>query len=229
MGKLRSEEERHRSLRIIDQEARRLTYLVENVLSFSRAERKANRISAVATDLEREVRDALEMFAPLARSRRATLRSELEHGITIEVDRHALRQVLLNLLDNAVKYGPRGQTVTVGVASTEENGRGPRVQVWVEDQGPGIPAGDRDRVWEPYVRLDRDVEGATGGSGIGLAVVRELIALHGGRTWLEESRAGGGTRVVVELPATRRAETPAGTGSGEGMPVVAVAEQRSES
>src|SRR3712207_9089842 len=82
-----------------------------------------------------------------------------------------------------------------------DDGRGPRVRLWVEDQGPGIPAKDRDRVWEPYVRLDRDVvEGATGGSGIGLAVVRELVALHGGKTWLEEP-AGGGTRVGVELPA----------------------------
>jgi signal transduction histidine kinase len=201
MGKLRSEEERHRSLRIIDQEARRLTYLVENVLSFSRAERKANRVSSAATDLEREVRDALEMFAPLARSRRATLRSELEHGITLEVDRDALRQVLLNLLDNAVKYGPRGQTVTVGMGAARENGRGPRVRLWVEDQGPGIPASERERVWEPYVRLDRDVDGATGGSGIGLAVVRELVTLHGGKTWLEDARSGTGTRVVIELPA----------------------------
>ena len=218
MGKLRSEEERHRSLRIIDQEARRLTYLVENVLSFARAERKANRISSAPTDLEREVRDALEMFGPLARSRRATLRSELEHGITLEVDRDALRQVLLNLLDNAVKYGPRGQTVTVGMAATRENGRGPRVRLWVEDQGPGIPPADRDRVWEPYVRLDRDVEGATGGSGIGLAVVRELVALHGGRTWLEEASAGGGTRVVIELPAMPPASEHSGAGPAGAVP-----------
>src|SRR5919202_526424 len=209
MGKLRSEEERHRSLRIIDQEARRLTNLVENVLSFSRAERSGNRISAVPTELEREVRDAVEMFAPLARSRRATIRSEVQRGLLLEVDRDALRQVLLNLLDNAVKYGPRGQTVTVGTAAVRENGSGPCVRLWVEDQGPGIPAAERDRVWEPYVRLDRDVEGATRGSGIGLAVVRELVSLHGGRTWLEDIEPGGGARVVVELPAVRMEPAPA--------------------
>jgi signal transduction histidine kinase len=225
MGKLRSEEERHRSLRIIDQEARRLTYLVENVLSFSRAERKANRISSAATDVEREVRDALEMFAPLARSRRATLRSELEHGVTLEVDRDALRQILLNLLDNAVKYGPRGQTVTVGMAATHENGSGPRVRLWVEDQGPGIPAADRERVWEPYVRLDRDAEGATGGSGIGLAVVRELVGLHGGRTWLEEARSGTGTRVVIELPAIASGDGQSSAGATGGVPVVTSVEE----
>jgi signal transduction histidine kinase len=86
------------------------------------------------------------------------------------------------------------------MAAARENGSGPRVRLWVEDEGPGIPAADRDRVWEPYVRLDRDVD-ATGGSGIGLAVVQELVALHGGRTWLEDARPSGGTRVVIELPA----------------------------
>jgi signal transduction histidine kinase len=250
MGKLRSEEERNRSLRIIDQEARRLTYLVENVLSFSRAERRASRISSAPTDLAREVRDALEMFAPLARSRRATLRSELEHGVMVEVDRDALRQVLLNLLDNAVKYGPRGQTVTVGMRAVTENGRGARVRLWVEDQGPGIPTKDRDRVWEPYVRLDRDVvEGATGGSGIGLAVVRELVALHGGKTWLEEPAAragargdaapggegadgqGGGTRVVIELPAMQSGSgSPAGArDSGASEPATPLTARTSDS
>jgi signal transduction histidine kinase len=229
MGKLRSEDERHRSLRIIDQEARRLTYLVENVLSFSRAERKANRISSAATDLGREVRDALEMFGPLARARRATLRSELEHGLTLEVDRDALRQILLNLLDNAVKYGPRGQTVTVGMAASPENGSGPRVRLWVEDQGPGIPPADRDRVWEPYVRLDRDVEGATGGSGIGLAVVRELVTLHGGRTWLEDARSGTGTRVVIELPAMPSAGRQPGAPPTDPVPVAAPVEETTRS
>src|SRR5918992_348287 len=228
MGKLRSEEERHRSLRIIDQEARRLTYLVENVLSFSRAERKANRISSVPTELEREIRDALEMFGPLARSRRATLRSELEHGVTLEVDRDALRQVLLNLLDNAVKYGPRGQTVTVGMRAVRENGSGPRVRLWVEDQGPGIPVADRDRVWEPYVRLDRDVDGATGGSGIGLAVVRELVALHGGRAGGGEGGAGEGTRVVIELPAMPKGNGQARARDSDGVPVVTSVEENAD-
>jgi signal transduction histidine kinase len=134
--------------------------------------------------------------------------------------------VLLNLLDNAVKYGPRGQTVTVGMGVVNENGRGRRVRLWVEDQGPGIPSQDRDRVWEPYVRLDRDVvEGATGGSGIGLAVVRELVSLHGGRTWLEEA-AGGGTRVVIELPAMQAGGGPtASAGAPDAVPAGAAVDE----
>jgi signal transduction histidine kinase len=200
MGKLRSDEERARSAGIIDQEARRLTYLVENVLNFSRAEKGTNRISPTSLDLDSELRDAVEMFTPLARSRRMSVRPAVTSGLTVTADRDALRQILLNLLDNAAKYGPLGQTITVG-SSPSPATDGSRVRFWVEDQGPGIPSADRDRVWEPYVRLNRSAESATGGSGIGLSVVRELVTLQGGAAWIEAAGASGGARVVVELPA----------------------------
>jgi signal transduction histidine kinase len=197
MGKLRSEEERGRSAGIIDQEARRLTYLVENVLNFSRAEKGTNRISPAPADLDHEIADALELFTPLARARKMTLGSALNANAVVSFDRDALRQILLNLLDNAVKYGPAGQTITVSSEVV-----GDRARISVEDQGPGIPHVDRQRVWEPYVRLNRDVESATGGSGIGLSVVRELVTLHGGRTRAEGAPSGG-ARVVIELPLTQ--------------------------
>lgn len=199
LGKLRSDEERTRSAGIIDQEARRLTYLVENVLNFARAEKGTNRVVPAVHDLDTEIRDALEMFTPLARSRRMTLRST-PSGLTVMADQNALRQILLNLLDNAAKYGPAGQTISIGSAVAPSTD-GARVRLWVEDEGPGIPVNDRDRVWEPYVRLGREVESATGGSGIGLSVVRELVQLHHGAAWIEAAGVGGGARVVVELPS----------------------------
>ena len=197
MGKLRSEDERLRSAGIIDQEARRLTYLVENVLNFSRAEKGTNRVSLSPSDFDHEIRDVLELFAPLARARQMSLDARLDAGAVVHLDRDALRQILLNLLDNAVKYGPAGQTIVVGSEVSAD-----RARVWVEDQGPGIPHDERVRVWEPYVRLKRDVESATGGSGIGLSVVRELVAMHGGRA-RAESGPGGGARVVIEFPLSR--------------------------
>jgi signal transduction histidine kinase len=200
MGKLRSDEERARSAGIIDQEARRLTYLVENVLNFSRAEKGTNRVSPTSLDLDTELRDAVEMFTPLARSRRMSVRLAVTSGLTVAADRDALRQILLNLLDNSAKYGPPGQTITVASAASPATD-GSRVRFWVEDQGPGIPAADRDRVWEPYLRLNRGAESATGGSGIGLSVVRELVTLQGGAAWIEAASVSGGARVVVELPA----------------------------
>jgi signal transduction histidine kinase len=197
MGKLRTEEDRIRSASIIDQEARRLTYLVENVLNFSRGEKGTNRVSPSPADLDHEITEALELFAPLARARRMTLAESLDASAVVMVDRNALRQILLNLLDNAVKYGPSGQTITVGSEITTD-----RARFWVEDQGPGIPHDERVRVWEPYVRLNRDAEASTGGSGIGLSVVRELVALHRGRTRVETGHGGRGARIVVELPLT---------------------------
>ena len=201
LGKLRTDDERERSAGIIDQEARRLTYLVENVLNFSRAEKGTNRVSPEPAEIDREIQESLDLFAPLARARGMTIRATLGINAMMRVDRNALRQILLNLLDNAAKYGPSGQTITVGSQIV-----GDRARIWVEDEGPGIPRDDRVRVWEPYVRLNRDAESSTGGSGIGLSVVRELVLLHGGRTRVESS-PGGGARVVVELPLTQQDST----------------------
>jgi len=209
LGKLRTEEERERSAGIIDQEARRLTYLVENVLNFSRAEKGTNRISPTPCELDREIFEALELFAPLARARKMTVANALEAGVVVPVDRDALRQVLLNLLDNAAKYGPAGQTIVAGSAVTGQYAR-----IWVQDEGPGIPNEDRHRVWEPYVRLNREVESATGGSGIGLSVVRELVTLHGGRVRAEGAPRGG-ARVVIELPLNTPGSSEAPRDSGD--------------
>jgi signal transduction histidine kinase len=144
--------------------------------------------------------EAAEGFAPLAAARGVTLCTELTDGVVAPVDADALRQMLLNLLDNAVKYGPSGQTVTLGLNVTDG-----RALVCVDDQGPGIPAADRERIWDRFWRLERDRGSAVAGTGIGLSVVRELVALHGGRAWAEDAPAterGGraGSRPTREQP-----------------------------
>ena len=195
LGRVRSEGERVRSLEIVDQEARRLTHLVENLLHFSRSERQATRLSPAAAPLAPLVREAVEAFAPLAAARGVTFRTELRDGLVAPVDAEALRQMLVNLLDNAVKYGPADQTITVGL----ESGDG-KARIRVEDQGLGVPAADRERIWDRFWRLERDRGSAVAGTGIGLSVVRELVALHGGRAWAEEGRGGTVARFVLELP-----------------------------
>ena len=200
LGRVRSDDERHRSLAIIDQEARRLTHLVENLLHFSRAERQTARVVPEPTALGPLVQEVIEGFAPLAAARTVVLKADVADGLVAPADPGALRQMLLNLLDNAVKYGPPGQTVTVG-AGRGTNGT---VRLWVDDCGPGIPreGGSRERVWERFWRLERDRGSPVAGSGIGLAVVRELATLHHGRTWIEDAPAvATGSRVIIELPA----------------------------
>ena len=193
LGRLRSRGERERSLAIIDQEARRLIRLVENALQFSRARGSRRALSRESLPLAPLVQDTLEAFRPLAVARDVDLRVDVPDQALVDADAGAFRQILLNLLDNAVKYGPRGQTVTVG--ARVHNGR---TRIMVDDQGPGIPRDDRERVWEGYFRLRRPADSAIAGSGIGLAVVRSLAQDLDGRTWIEETDTGG-SRFVVEL------------------------------
>ncbi|MBV9773483.1 MAG: HAMP domain-containing histidine kinase [Gemmatimonadetes bacterium] len=201
-GRLRTDDQRRRSVRIINEESQRLTYLVENILHFSRAQRGSGRVFPEPVEAGPLLREIVDSFAPLARTRGVEFATALEPGVVVRVDRDALRQVLLNLLDNAAKYGPRGQCVRVGMAI-----EGFAVRIQVDDQGPGVPPEERSRIWEPYRRLERDASSATGGSGIGLAVVRDLVELHGGRVVVEDA-PGGGARFVVELPGAVHAGPP---------------------
>jgi signal transduction histidine kinase len=192
-GKLPGEESRERSLRIIDQEARRLSFLVEGILSFSALDR--DKVVPTLTDVAAEVDEIVAGFEPLASTHSVRLDTTLERGLVANVDRSAMRQMLLNLLDNAVRYGPDGQTVRVTTESANGTWR-----LVVEDQGKGIPATERERIFEPYYRLNRDARGEKGGSGIGLAVVRGLVEKHGGRVIVDDAASGSGARFAIELP-----------------------------
>ncbi|MBA2688056.1 MAG: HAMP domain-containing histidine kinase [Gemmatimonadaceae bacterium] len=196
-GHLQSDEERNRSLEIIDEESQRLTYLVENVLSFSRSEHASASVSMEPLPVREELVRVTDAFTPLARARQNIIQVDAPDDLVAFADPRAVRQILLNLLDNAVKYGPVGQTVTIG--GKIDNGR---VRLWVADSGPGVPAAERERIWDPYFRLARDADTA-GGSGIGLSIVKELVRLQGGRIWVEDraSRKSGksGARFVIEL------------------------------
>ena len=199
LGWVRSDDERQRSVAIIDQEARRLTHLVENILQVSRSERTTPRVAPEPIELNPLVEEVVESFAPLAGTRGATVKTVHTGPVVALADRDSLRQVLLNLLDNAVKYGPVGQTITVGTGVARDG----RAQIWVDDQGNGIPARDKARIWEPFRRLDRAVEAGISGNGIGLAVVRELVLAQGGAVAVHDA-AGGGASFVVTLRVSTR-------------------------
>jgi signal transduction histidine kinase len=133
----------------------------------------------------------------LAASRGVTFARHLDEVI-VSVDAEAFRQVMLNLLDNAVKYGPPGQMVTVTLRLVNDVAR-----VAVEDQGPGVAAGDIDHIWAPFYRGAAHTD-VSGGTGIGLTIVRQLVKLHGGQAAVERGLSGG-ARFVVDLPGATRA------------------------
>jgi len=205
LGRFATDAQRARAVEHIDREARRLSHLVENVLRFARGTRGAGGSGRRdPVDIARETAEIVAEFEPLAAARRAQVAVQFAEPTPdgeVHMRPGTFRQVLLNLLDNAVKYGPVGQTVHVRV-TTAADGRA--IRVAVIDQGPGVPLTERDTIWRPFQRGSAARDGA-GGSGIGLTVVKEIVDEHEGRVWVEDG-PGGGAGFVVELPVTARGE-----------------------
>jgi signal transduction histidine kinase len=110
-------------------------------------------------------------------------------------DGERTRQVLLNLLDNAIKYSPSGRRIEVGLEAV-----GDRLRFSVQDEGLGIPVGEQERIFDKFYRLDPDQRRGIGGTGLGLYICRELVRSMHGRIWVE-SEPGKGTIFAFELPA----------------------------
>ncbi len=180
--------------------AHHLTALVENALFFSRIEHHNLRIAPRLTDLHAAVEEAVSSIQLLANGSAVTISNTVPRDLYAVVDPDACRQVLVNLLDNAIKYGPSGQEILIG--AVRGAARSELVSLWVDDQGPGVPQSETSSIFEPFVRLDRDRNVGIAGSGLGLAVAHHLVEQHGGSIWVERSPRGTGSRFMVDLPAT---------------------------
>lgn len=185
---------RESALKVADREALRLQHLVEGVLRFTRGARP-DESPRVTVDAAQEARAVIEEFAPLAAPHGMTITLDGAVSARVQLQRGALRQVLLNLFDNAMKYGGDGTVVRVEVTAL----RGSGARLVVDDNGPGVPPAERERIWKPFERGGAARSRAAGGSGIGLTIVREIAEEHGGRAWVE-SAPSGGARFIVELP-----------------------------
>jgi signal transduction histidine kinase len=184
------------SLRHIDRETTRLGNLVENVLRFSRLGRSDSSPSE-AIDIADEVERIVDEFRPLAASRKAAIDLSADDHSLVKIRPEAARHVVVNLLDNAVKYGPVSQTVRVHVALRNE-----RAIISVSDEGKGVPRHERENIWKAFARASTPT--AAAGSGIGLTIVRDVVRQNGGEAWVEDAQSGG-AKFVVSLPAAGRA------------------------
>lgn len=197
-GRASTAEQRDWSLSHIDRETTRLGNLVENVLRFSRLGRTDGSL-AQSLDLAEEVEKIVDEFRPLAASRKASLELNIADRPLVRIKPESIRHVIVNLLDNAVKYGPVGQAVTIDVAMA-----GDIANVAVSDEGSGVPAGDRESIWRAFARAKTATDAA--GSGIGLTIVKDVVAQNGGKAWVESAPTGG-ARFVISLPASGQAAT----------------------
>jgi signal transduction histidine kinase len=190
----RDESERVRLSSSIVREARRLISIVDNVLLFSRSGAVALRPRLQPLSVSALFDDVIDAVKLIIDDAGQTIEMHDPSSLGILGDRQLLRQALVNLVDNALKYGSPGQRIQLGAER-----HGASVRLYVADEGPGVPESERARIFEPYERLVRDQTSERTGTGLGLAVVRHIVQVCNGRVWLDESPSPG-TRVILELP-----------------------------
>ncbi|GAA2991786.1 DUF4153 domain-containing protein [Streptosporangium longisporum] len=182
----------------------RLGRLVAQLLDLSRLESGARLIEREDVELRPLCEQALRE-AVLAREG-VTARCEVPEGLSLRADPDLLAQVLANLLDNAVRHSPAGGVVVLAAAAS-----GDGVRLRVSDQGPGIAAEDRTRAFERFSRLDAGRAADDGGAGLGLAITKEIVELHGGSIHVED---GVGCHVVTDLPERIEMTSPSSPAQG---------------
>ncbi len=187
-------EEAGRFLGILSNNAARMEAILNDLTDLSLIETGAVSLSLVRLDLAAAVRDATAAVTARAVARGVAIDCRIEPGLTLHADRRRLDQILVNLLDNAVKFNrPQGR---VTVAATAEEGS---IVLTIDDTGDGIPPDALQRVFNRFFRVDRSRSQEVPGTGLGLAIVMHLVRLHGGDI-RAENRNEGGTRFVVRLP-----------------------------
>ena len=195
MQRDRTDAERVSLASSIVRETRRLVGLVDNVLLFSRSGALELTPSLRPVGVDELLDDVVDAVRLAVDDAGQTIEMIGERGLTITADGRLVRQALVNLVDNALKYGKAGQLIRLGAER-----HGERVRISVEDDGPGVPEAERTRVFEPYTRLPEDQVSERTGTGLGLAVVRRISEACGGRVWIEDGTTRG-ARVIVELRA----------------------------
>lgn len=190
---------------MISEEAAVLARLVEDLHELAAADAGTFRLAAEPASPSNLVDRVTASARPAAARKGVTLVTDLAPGLppTITIDPQRVAQVLQNLIRNALTFTGAGDTITVSARGAAEG----FIEVTVADTGEGIASEDLENVFERYYRADRSRSRATGGSGLGLSIAKQIVVAHGGRIHAE-TRPGGGTRIVILLPTVPPSLTP---------------------
>ncbi|MCU0612952.1 MAG: ATP-binding protein, partial [Candidatus Eisenbacteria bacterium] len=192
----------------IHESSTRLRHMIENLLDATRIDAGRAESTLESLSLFDSVRTALDVIRPVAERRQIDLRPSCAEGLSVVADRHSMLTILINLLDNAVKYSPPGTQVAVETRAARSGeelpGRAPAVTIAVTDQGIGIPADRLATIFEPFERIRCEGAPRVPGLGLGLHIVRRLVVQRGGRI-IVESQPGKGSTFLVTLPASGQA------------------------
>ena len=154
------------------------------------------RLNRQPLPLKATVQEAIDDLQARALSRDSRVENNVPASLIVLADSDRIRQVISNLVDNAIKYGRPGGATTVGGGMLP----GGRIEVTVTDDGPGIPREAQERIFERFYRVDKARSREQGGTGLGLAIVKHVVQAHGGEVRVE-SEPGSGARFVINLPA----------------------------
>jgi heavy metal sensor kinase len=176
------------------EETARLTSLVESLLVLTRADSGRLPANRTPVDLRALVGKAIEDLRVLAEEKNQILTADLPAGIEVSVDADLVRQAVVNILDNALKFTPAGGSIAVALKA-----RAGVIGIEFRDGGPGIPAADREKIFERFYRVEKDRPRDAGGVGLGLAIAKWAVEANGGRIELE-SREGEGSTFRIVLP-----------------------------
>jgi len=176
------------------EETNRLTLLVDSLLTMSRADAGHLQRNLTLVDLLELAKESAAIVEVLAEEKGQSLKVEGDSSVIVTADRTILRQALVNLIDNAVKYSPINGSILVRVANDQES-----AVIAVHDSGPGIPLEHRSRIFERFYRVDKARTRAEGGTGLGLSIAQWAVATHGG-TIEVQSEPGLGSIFVIRLP-----------------------------
>jgi two-component system phosphate regulon sensor histidine kinase PhoR len=187
-----------RFLKIIERNTQRLDLLIQDLLTISALESERIKLNLQPVELRPLVEKIFTDLKPPAENKNVELVSELP-GLTATADANRLEQVLANLVDNAIKYGRAQGRVTVGGKKLDDG----KLEIFVQDDGPGIPAESLDRVFERFYRVDKARSRDQGGTGLGLSIVKHIVQAHGGEVWVK-SELGKGATFFFTLPAATK-------------------------
>ncbi len=174
------------------EESERILAMLDTLMDISEAETGTMRLALAPVDLDALVREVVSVYEDVAEDKQIDLRTALDEAVSVTGDRDRLRQVLANLVDNAIKYTPPGGRVTVSAAADEDS-----IRIEVADTGIGIAAHDLPRIWERLYRGDHSR--AERGLGLGLSLVRAIVRAHGGTVDVQ-TELGRGSTFTIRLP-----------------------------
>lgn len=174
-------------LQTIEKHADRLTFLIEDLLTISKLESGQIVLNCELMELRPAVEKVHQDLRSRADEKNITVENQIPLGLSVFADIDRLEQVFWNLIENAIKYGRVNGKVIIGGQPTENK----KIELWIRDDGPGIPVEAKERIFERFYRVDKARSREQGGTGLGLSIVKHVVQCHGGEVWVESESGRG--------------------------------------